>query len=178
MDQDVLPKQNIKSTICETSGCSAPVPVPIPTFTISRRTLDLEGPAGPEFGWNLEHGSSGCLSCTSDEAWIISYLIDHLKQHLATYTEVITNREGKTAKVRIYYDQAFQLLKIGAYNPAPPYIIQFFHFTSRLQTELDQLDDIDRTYVMKQAVSRIFEDINLELYHNSISRVLKVVLKR
>jgi hypothetical protein len=32
--------------------------------------------------------------------------------------------------------------------------------------------------VLKQAVSRIFEDINLELYHNSISRALRVVLQR
>jgi hypothetical protein len=127
---------------------------------------------------NPEHGSLGCTICTSDALWLTSYLIDHLKQHLATYTEVITNKEGKTAKVRIYYGQAFQLLKIGAYKPAPPYIIRFSHLTPRLQSELDQLDDIDRTYVLKQAVSRIFEDINLGLYHNSISRVLWVVLQR
>ena len=127
---------------------------------------------------NPEHGSLGCTICTSDALWLTSYLIDHLKQHLATYTEVITNKEGKTAEVRIYYEQAFQLLKIGAYKPAPPYIIQFSHLTSRLQTELDQLDDIDRIYVLKQAVSRIFEDINLELHHSSISHVLRVVLQR
>jgi hypothetical protein len=127
---------------------------------------------------NVEHGSSSCLICNSDDAWLTSYLIDHLKQHLATYTELITNKEGKTAKVRIYYEQAFQLLKIGAYKPASPYIIQFSHLTSRLQTELDQLHNIDLIYVLKQAVSRIFEDINLELYHNSISRALRVVLQR
>jgi hypothetical protein len=107
-----------------------------------------------------------------------SYLIDDLKQHLATYTEIITNNEGKMAAVRTYYDQAFQLLKIGAYNPVPPYTIQFSHLTPRLQTELSQLDGIDRIYVLKQAVSRIFEDLNLELYHNSISRVLRIVLQR
>jgi hypothetical protein len=127
---------------------------------------------------NLEHGSSSCLSCTSDDAWLTSYLIDHLKQHLATYTEVKTNSEGETIRVRVYYEQAFQLLKIGAYKPAPPYIIWFSHLTSRLQTELVQLDDIHRTYVLKQTVSRIFEDINLELCHNSISRVLRVVLQK
>jgi len=119
-----------------------------------------------------------CLSPTSDEAWFTSYLVDNLKQHLATYTELITNNDGKIAAVRTYYDQAFRLLKIGAYNPVPPYVIQFSHLTPRLQTELNQLDSIDRTYVLKQAVSRIFEDLNLELYHNSISRVLRIVLQR
>jgi hypothetical protein len=127
---------------------------------------------------NLEHGSSGCLTCASSDQWLTSYLVDHLKQHLAIYTEVKTNSEGKTIHVRIYYDQALQMLKIGAYNPVPKYIIRFSHLTPRLQNELDQLHDIDLIYVLKQVVSRIFEDINLELYHNSISRVLRVVLQR
>jgi hypothetical protein len=127
---------------------------------------------------NLEYGSSGCPTCVSKDEWLTSYLIDHLKEHLATYAEVKINNEGKTTEIRIYYDEALQMLKIGAYNPVPPYVIQFSHLTPRLQTELDQLQDIDLRYVLKQAVSRIFEDIDLELYHNSISRVLWVVLQR
>ena len=47
-----------------------------------------------------ENGSLGCRTCTSDEEWFTSYLIDHLKQHLATYTERITNNEGETAEVQ------------------------------------------------------------------------------
>ena len=99
---------------------------------------------------NSENGTLGCLICTSDELWLTSYVIDHLKQHLATYTEVITNNQGETAVVRPYCDQAFRLLKIGRYNPPPPYIIKFSHLTSRLQTELNQLDGIDLIYVLKQ----------------------------
>jgi hypothetical protein len=118
-----------------------------------------------------------CPRCSSDEAWLTSYLIDDLKRHLATYTEIITNNDGKIAAVRTYYDQAFRLLKIGAYDPVPPYVIQFSHLTPRLQSELNQLDGIERIYVLKQAVSRIFEDINLELYHNSVSRALRIELR-
>jgi hypothetical protein len=41
-----------------------------------------------------------------------------------------------------------------------------------------ELYDLDiRKYVLKEAVGRIFEDIDSELYHNSISRVLEVKLK-
>lgn len=127
---------------------------------------------------DLEHKSLICIRCTSAKPWLTSYLIDHLKLHLATYTEVITNNEGKTAEVRIYYCQALRMLKIGAYNPAPAYVIRFSHLTSRLQTELNELDDIDLSYVLKQAVSRIFEDINVGLYHNSISRMLRIILER
>ena len=152
MDPSTIAKPNIKSTICESSGCSA------------YATIEVNIPVG-DLG-------------TFPEAWLTSYLIDHLKQHLATYTEVKTSSEGKTVPARIYYDQALQMLKVGAYNPVPSYIIQFSHLNTRLQTELDQLQDIDLIYVLKQAVSRIFEDINLELYHNSISRILRVVLQR
>jgi hypothetical protein len=53
---------------------------------------------------NLEYGSSGCPIYISKEEWLTSYLIDHLKQHLATYTEVIINNEGTSTHVRIYYD--------------------------------------------------------------------------
>ena len=42
--------------------------------------------------------------------------------------------------------------------------------------ELNQLDENDRKFVLKQAVGRIFEDINFDLYHNSISANLEVVL--
>ena len=45
-----------------------------------------------------------------------------------------------------------------------------------LLKELSILDKKDRKFVLKQAVGRIFEDINSELYHNSISRVLEVRL--
>ena len=127
---------------------------------------------------NLEHKSLVCTRCTSATAWLTSYLIDHLKLHLATYTEVITDNEGKTVEVRIYYYQALQMLKIGAYNPASAYVIRFSHLTSRLQTELNELDVIDLNYVLKQSVSRIFEDINIDLYHNSISRMLRIDLQR
>jgi len=41
---------------------------------------------------------------------------------------------------------------------------------------LSQLDEKDRRFVLKQAVGRIFEDINFNLYHDSISTNLEIVL--
>lgn len=42
--------------------------------------------------------------------------------------------------------------------------------------ESGKLDEQDRKFVLKQAVSEIFEDINFKLYHDSISANLEVVL--
>jgi hypothetical protein len=49
--------------------------------------------------------------------------------------------------------------------------------THKIIKELYDLDIESRRYVLKHAVGRIFEDINSDLYHNSISKVLEVKLK-
>ena len=110
-----------------------------------------------------------------------NYLIDWLKSHLAkvigintgevSYRELI---QHQTFGDRKYYNQAFDLLVIGAYKPVPYFIINLSDLTQELRSELSNLDKQARQFVLKQAVGRIFEDINSDFFHNSISRVLKV----
>jgi hypothetical protein len=107
--------------------------------------------------------------------WSTNYLIDRLKQRLASVVDTFDNRT--------YYFQALNHLYIGAceYNDndgktVPYFVIYTSDLTPRLSKELSQLNDTERNFVLKQAVGRLFEDINFQLYHNSISRVLKVRL--
>ena len=51
-------------------------------------------------------------------------------------------------------------------------------YSARLLKELHDLDRETLQYVLLQAVGRIFEDVNSKLYHNSISKVLKVRLEK
>src|SRR5712691_6465805 len=111
-----------------------------------------------------------------------NYLIDRLKAILATSTGInrIIHRPWKNEeRVKIfgnrkYCNQAFDLLSIGACNPVPYFVINLSDLPKELRTELSSLDKHTRQFVLKQAVSRIFEDINSDLFHSSISRVLKV----
>lgn len=105
--------------------------------------------------------------------WTSAYLVDRLKQHLAT---VETNEEVRYDN-RKYYNQAHDLLKIGAFKPVPYFIVDLSDLSPRLIKELHSLDNRDREFVLKQAVGRIFEDVHFEVYHNSVSRVLKVKLQ-
>src|ERR687888_1242316 len=118
--------------------------------------------------------------------WTSNYLIDRLKQFLATIennynnTSDITENDKRKfyekwgfSESRKYYFQAYNLLKIGAFKPVLPFIINLSDLTPRLLKELYELDHEDRDYVLRQAVGRIFEDVNFKLYHNSISKVLK-----
>lgn len=100
-------------------------------------------------------------------------LVDRLKQHLAT-TEGIDRKYDK----RRYYNQAYDMLKIGPFKPVPNFIVYLADLSPELIQELHSLDSNDRILVLKQAIGRIFEDVNFEIYHNSVSRVLKVKLER
>lgn len=101
-------------------------------------------------------------------------LVDCLKQNLVTITERITITD--TEKIydnRKYYNQAHTLLKIGTCRPVPHFQVSISDLWPELPSVLDKRD---RSFVLKQAVCRIFEDINSKLYHDSISRVLEVRL--
>jgi hypothetical protein len=109
--------------------------------------------------------------------WCTSYIIDQLKQHLANVRYTLINNEGETVEGRKYYDQAYRMQNIGAFRPTPSFIIHLSDLTPKLIKEISELDNESRSFVLCQAVGRIFEDLNYELYHNSISKVLKVRLE-
>ena len=122
------------------------------------------------------------------EQWSDSYLVDNLKQHLATVelskskipTDLLYAPNDKfnsnfcLISNRHYVNQCFHYLKIGILSPIPEFLISLSDLSPKLVKELAILDKKTREFVLKQAVGRIFEDINAKLYHNSISRVLKV----
>jgi hypothetical protein len=116
----------------------------------------------------------------SSRYWTVSYTIEQLKEHLARVKHTIVINEKMTIRARKYYDQAFHLLKIGAFKQTPSYVISLTDFDndSRLLIELHDLDKETLAYVLRQAVGRIFEDVNSKLYHNSISKVLKVKIEK
>jgi hypothetical protein len=117
------------------------------------------------------------------EACTRSYLIDRLKQDLATAESSSVNnfndnlQNERILDSRKYYNRAHHFLKIGAFKPVPGFVVNLSDLTPKLIEELYSLDEYDRNYVLKQATGRIFEDVNFELYHNSVSRVLKVELQ-
>ena len=86
--------------------------------------------------------------------------------------------EKKIYDDRWYYYKGYHYQKLGLFlrKDAPPFKVSLSHLSEEIIYELSQLDKNDRKFVLKQAVSRIFEDINFNLYHDSISANLEVVL--
>ncbi len=111
--------------------------------------------------------------------WTREKSIDELLLHLARVSEIVTNEEGEKIAVKKYYRLAAELGRwIPIARPPPEYLVDKSDLNDRLRKEL--LDEITseeaRQYVLKQAVGRIFENLNFERYHLSIARNLKVRL--
>jgi hypothetical protein len=111
--------------------------------------------------------------------WTREKLIDELLLHLARVTEIVID-EGKKIAVKKYYRRATKLERwIPIARPTPEYIIDKSDLNDRLRNELlEEITSNDaRQDVLKEAVSRIFENLNFERYHLSIARNLKARLE-
>lgn len=110
--------------------------------------------------------------------WTEEYLIQELFLQLAGTKEIVKH-EGRCINVYKYYSQAFALRYwIPITKPIPEFIVNMTDLTTRIITELRTLDKDGSQYVLKQAVGRIFDNINSKQYHLSIARKLKVRLDK
>jgi hypothetical protein len=115
-----------------------------------------------------------------EELWSRECLVDELFLCLARKREEITLSRGKTIRIRSYYCQARELMKwLPIARPAPGFVINASDLSRKVIEELevraDNPDDIG--YILRQAVGRIFENLNDDYYHRSIARSLKVRLE-
>ena len=80
--------------------------------------------------------------------------------------------------VRKYYSQARDLMKwIPIAKPSPPFIIYLSDLTPQIKNEFKQLAVSTLQYVLKQAVGRLFENLDFKGYHLSIARSLTARLE-
>ena len=125
----------------------------------------------------LPNDNQSLLSAESSRTrYTISGTIDEIKKILASIRS--TDSEERNLDERLYYYQAYDFQKLGLYKreDVPTFKIKLNDLPNDIIYELSILDSNTRRFVLKQAVARIFEDINYDLYHNSISNRLEVAL--
>jgi hypothetical protein len=110
--------------------------------------------------------------------YTISAIIDNIKKVLANVKSTDGIEDEKIDDDRLYYYQAYDFQKLGLYKieDIPAFKVKLSHLPPDIIYELSTFDENTRRFVLKQAVSRIFEDINFNLYHDSISSRLEVIL--
>lgn len=80
---------------------------------------------------------------------------------------------------RKYYYHGHHYLKLGLFKreDIPYFWVDLSDLSNEIIYELKQLDPVDRKFVLRQAVGRILEDINFDIYHDSVSCCLDVRLR-
>jgi hypothetical protein len=113
------------------------------------------------------------------ELWTTEKLVDELFLCLVSISESVSDDKGETISVRKYPRRARELRKwIPVARPPPEYIIDKPDLNEKLRTEVMEeiTSEEARQYVLKEAVGRIFENLDSEEYHLSIARNLVVRL--
>jgi hypothetical protein len=113
------------------------------------------------------------------ELWTSEKLIDELFLLLVSISESVSNDKGETISVTKYPRRARELCKrIPVARPPPDYIVEKSDLNEKLRTELVEeiTSEEARQHILKEAVGRIFENLNSREYHLSIARNLKVRL--
>jgi hypothetical protein len=108
-------------------------------------------------------------------------LVDKLFLCLAGAKETIIVKENcnKEITVRKYYRQSRELLKwIPIAGADSPFIIYLSDLTPQIKQEFDELEVTTVRYILTQAVSRLFENLDFEYYHLSTARKIKVRLEK
>lgn len=118
------------------------------------------------------------------EVWSIECTIEELELDLSWVVENITSalkgddsQGTKLLTVHKYYQQARDLMMwIPIARPVPEFVINAKDLSPKVIEELEaRIDDLPTlTYILKQAVGRIFENLNHAYFHLSIARNLRV----
>ena len=116
--------------------------------------------------------------------WSIECTIEKLELDLSWVVENITfalkgddSQGTKLLTVHKYYQQARDLMMwIPIARPVPEFVINAKDLSPKVIEELEaRIDDLPTlTYILKQAVGRIFENLNHAYFHLSIARNLRV----
>jgi hypothetical protein len=94
-------------------------------------------------------------------SWTLEKLVDELFLNLAR-------------KVK-YHNQANDLMyRIPVSKPGPKFVINQSDLDPRVIKELQGCTDRGFQYALRQAVGRVFENIDFEYYQLSVARFLKV----
>jgi hypothetical protein len=122
-----------------------------------------------------------------NEVWSDECTVDELQRDLCKAKVRIAragidwgHNEPKVLTVHKYYLLARELMKwIPIARPVPEFRIRVVDLSPKVIRELEARIDSPPSfsYILKQAVGRIFENIDFTYYHQSIARHLRVRLE-
>jgi hypothetical protein len=75
---------------------------------------------------------------------------------------------------RLYVEQArYKMYRIPVFRPSPVFVVYLKHLDDRLKKELANLDRQTKDFVMKEAIGRIFEQVDRRFFLLSTKPLLR-----
>jgi hypothetical protein len=88
--------------------------------------------------------------------------------------EVHRYNTGTGVLRRFYEEQArYKMYRIPVFRPPPAFVVYLKHLDDRLKNELANLDRESKDFVMKEAISRICEQVDKRFFLLSVKPLLK-----
>jgi hypothetical protein len=101
----------------------------------------------------------------ADEPWTTNRLTEEL------YLNLMGVRKGP---IRKYQEHAENLMyRIPVYKPTPTFYVELVDLSYKIKQELHGLNDKSLDRVMKEAIGKIFENINERYFLLSVKKLLR-----
>jgi hypothetical protein len=81
---------------------------------------------------------------------------------------------GRGVLRRLYEEQTrYKIYRIPIFRPSPVFVIHLKHLDDRLKRELSTLDRANRDFVVREAIGKLFEQIDKRFYLQSAKPLLE-----
>jgi hypothetical protein len=92
---------------------------------------------------------------------------------MADSKDVHNCNTGTGVLKRFYEEQArYKMYRIAVFRPPPVFVVYLKHLDDRLKQELASLDRETKDFVMKEAIGRIFEQVDKRFFLLSVKPLL------
>ena len=156
------------------SELSFTVPRPKPTIRIKKLTF--------------RNGPQILRRVADSQPWSTQYLIDEITISLLDTKAVFCMLDGLTRDVRmqdiknlgrgvirrLYEAQArYKMYRMSIFQPPPTFVVYLKHLDDRVKQELKSLDRETKDFVMREAIGRIFEQVDSRYFLLSVKPLLR-----
>jgi hypothetical protein len=82
--------------------------------------------------------------------------------------------QGRGIIRRLYEVQArYKGYRVPIFRPPPAFVVYLKHLDDRLKLELSSLDRETKDFVMREAIGRVFEQVDKRFFLLSVKRILR-----
>jgi hypothetical protein len=136
----------------------------------------------------LQAATNFIVKADTSSAWSLAAIVDELFLSMMDVKVPFCMLSGLTTEVRkqdlrnlgtgvlrrIYEEQArYKMYRIPIFRPLPVFVVHLKHLDDKLKQELSSLDRESKDLAMREAIDRVFEQVDRRFFLLSVKRHLR-----